>query len=60
MVVLLVVAAAEPVLLASADTLDRFAERVVVIQVAAAVAIVVAAALARHDPLAGQDPLTGV
>jgi O-antigen/teichoic acid export membrane protein len=54
---LAVAAVAEPVLLASADTLRSFSLRLLLVQGVAAAAMVAIAATARHDPLAGQDPL---
>jgi O-antigen/teichoic acid export membrane protein len=54
---LAVAAIAEPILLASADTLETFAVRVLIVQAAAAVALLALGARVRRDPLAGSDPL---
>ncbi len=55
--VLLAVAVAEPLVLASATTLESFAARVLILQAVAAAAIVVLGALVRRDPLAGSEPV---
>ncbi len=55
--VLLAVAVAEPLVLASATTLESFATRVLIVQAVAAAAIVVLGALVRRDPLAGSEPV---
>jgi O-antigen/teichoic acid export membrane protein len=54
---LAVAAIAEPVALASATTLHEFAVRVLAVQGAAAVGLIVIALRAERDPLAGSDPL---
>ena len=55
--ILAIAAIAEPVALASAATLREFAVRVLAVQAAAAIALVIAGARVRRDPLAGSDPL---
>jgi O-antigen/teichoic acid export membrane protein len=56
-VVLGVVALAEPLLLLEADTLRSFAWRVLIVQVVAAIALLVIGARVRRDPLAGSEPV---
>ncbi len=55
--VLLVAALAEPLLLLDATTLHSFAIRVLVVQGAAALAMVAIGAFVRRDPLAGSEPV---
>ncbi len=56
-VFLLVMAAAEPIVLASADALDDFAARVLAIQALTAAGTLVVAALTRRDPQAAEEPV---
>jgi O-antigen/teichoic acid export membrane protein len=54
---LLVTAAAEPIVLWDAATLDEFAARVLVLQAVTAAGTLVVAALTRRDPQAGAEPV---
>lgn len=54
---LLVAAAAEPIVLRAADSLETFAVRVLIVQAVTAAAIVVVAAFTRTDERAGAEPL---
>jgi hypothetical protein len=56
-VFLLVTAAAEPIVLWDATTLDAFAWRVLALQAVTVAGTLVVAALTRRDPRAGADPV---
>jgi hypothetical protein len=54
---LLVTAAAEPIVLRDAATLDDFASRVLVLQAVTAAGTLIVAALTRRDPQAAAEPV---